>query len=161
MLLCLLLLNSGCDCQELGLRFWFGVWVWLWSKGVFFLLLLLLFYFLFFYDGFGDLVRKLVEVFAGWENKRSKKLKVVCLSRKWKKMGEKKKILDHCWVQPAMTVKRTERSATPKLRSVARNWTLVLPPFNWDPLSSGECLNLVSWASFLYTCFSHDWLTWV
>ena len=34
------------------------------QKG-FFYLLLLLFYFLFFYDGFGDLVRKLVEVFAG------------------------------------------------------------------------------------------------
>ena len=34
-------------------------------KRVFIYLLLFLFYFLFFYDGFGDLVRKLVEVFAG------------------------------------------------------------------------------------------------
>ena len=32
-----------------------------------------------FYDGFGDLVRKLVEVFVVRENKRNKKLKVVCL----------------------------------------------------------------------------------
>ena len=36
----------------------------------------------FFYDGFGDLVRKLVEVFVVRENKRNKKLKVVCLQRK-------------------------------------------------------------------------------
>ena len=36
----------------------------------------------FFNDGFGDLVRKLVEVFVGRENKRNKKLKVVCLPRK-------------------------------------------------------------------------------
>ena len=36
----------------------------------------------FFYDGFGDLVRKLVKVFVGRKNKRNKKLKVVCLPRK-------------------------------------------------------------------------------
>ena len=68
----------GYDCGGLGLRFWFGVWVWLWSKGVFF-------FFFFFNDGFGDLVRKLVKVFVGWENKSNKRLKAVCLLRKKKK----------------------------------------------------------------------------
>ena len=40
------------------------------------------FFFFFFNDGFGDLMRKLVEVFVVRENKRNKKLKVVCLQRK-------------------------------------------------------------------------------
>ena len=39
-------------------------------------------FFFFFNDGFGDLMRKLVEVFVVRENKRNKKLKVVCLQRK-------------------------------------------------------------------------------
>ena len=36
-------------------------------------------FFFFFNVGFGDLMRKLVEVFVVRENKRNKKLKVVCL----------------------------------------------------------------------------------
>ena len=40
------------------------------------------FFFFFYNDGFGDLMRKLVEVFVVRENKRNKKLKVVCLQRK-------------------------------------------------------------------------------
>ena len=39
-------------------------------------------FFFFFNDGFGYLMRKLVEVFVVRENKRNKKLKVVCLQRK-------------------------------------------------------------------------------
>ena len=98
MLLCLLLLNLWLWLSVIGIK----VLIWGLSliviKRVFIYLLLLLFYFLFFYDGFGDLVRKLVEVFAGWENKRNKKLKVVCLSRKWKKMGEKKIYIFKCFI---------------------------------------------------------------
>ena len=80
-------------------------------------------------------MRKLVEVFVVRENKRNKKLKVVCLQRKWKKMGEKKKILDYWWVQPAMNVKRTEQSVTRKSRLAARNQTPVLTLLRWEILS--------------------------